>query len=56
MIYLKSLSEKTGCKIYVFIRLMFKGKCEFMNPGGSLKDRTSKSIILKAFKNKILNE
>lgn len=37
LIYLKSLSEKTGSKIY--------GKAEFQNPGGSVKDRAALGII-----------
>lgn len=31
LIYLKTLSEATGCTIY--------GKAEYMNPTGSVKDR-----------------
>ncbi|EAR96363.1 pyridoxal-phosphate-dependent protein (macronuclear) [Tetrahymena thermophila SB210] len=42
LIYLESLSKLTGCEIYA--------KCEFMNPGGSIKDRTCKQIILDAIK------
>ena len=46
IVYLKELSILTNCKIYVqFKNILLKGKCEFMNPGGSLKDRTCKSII-----------
>lgn len=37
LIKIQSLSEKTGCEIY--------GKAEFMNPGGSIKDRTALGII-----------
>jgi cysteine synthase len=33
------------CKIFYL-----KAKCEFMNPCGSIKDRTTKSIILQAIK------
>lgn len=40
LLYLKSVSEQTGCQIF--------GKAEFMNPGGSVKDRASKSMILDA--------
>ena len=40
LIYLKGPSERTGCKIY--------GKAEFLNPGGSVKDRTALGIILDA--------
>ncbi|GLB37133.1 putative cysteine synthase [Lyophyllum shimeji] len=37
LIYLKTVSEKTGCKIY--------GKAEFQNPGGSVKDRAALGLI-----------
>jgi len=37
LIFLKSLSEKTGSKIY--------GKAEFQNPGGSVKDRAALGLI-----------
>jgi cysteine synthase A len=37
LIYLPSLSELTGCEIY--------GKAEFMNPGGSVKDRAALGMI-----------
>ncbi|NDH23947.1 MAG: pyridoxal-phosphate dependent enzyme, partial [Actinobacteria bacterium] len=37
LIRLKAVSEMTGCEIY--------GKAEFMNPGGSVKDRAAKAII-----------
>ncbi|CAM2011189.1 cysteine synthase A [Acanthopleuribacter pedis] len=40
LIRLKSLSEHTGCHIY--------GKAEFLNPGGSIKDRAAKGIIQAA--------
>lgn len=42
LIKLKSLSEITGCEIF--------GKAEFLNPGGSIKDRAAKGIILQAEK------
>ena len=38
MIKLKKASEETGCTIL--------GKAEFLNPGGSVKDRAAKYIIL----------
>lgn len=41
LIYIKSLSDLTGCKIY--------GKCEYMLPYTS-KDRMIKNIILDAKK------
>jgi len=40
LIYLRSLSEATGCKIY--------GKAEWLNPSGSIKDRAAKQMILEA--------
>ena len=40
LLYLKKVSELTGCKIY--------GKAEFLNPGGSIKDRTALGIIRDA--------
>jgi cysteine synthase len=41
-----SLSKRTGCAIL--------GKAEFMNPGGSVKDRAAKGIIESAEKNGLL--
>src|ERR1700676_1980311 len=40
LIRLHALSEETGCEIL--------GKAEFMNPGGSVKDRAAKWIVLDA--------
>src|ERR1700686_2811558 len=40
LIRLRKLSELTGCEIL--------GKAEFMNPGGSVKDRAALGIILDA--------
>ena len=40
LIHLRRVSELTGCEIY--------GKAEFMNPGGSVKDRTALGIIRDA--------
>src|SRR6202041_1838600 len=40
LIRLRSFSEETGCGI--------RGKVEFMNPGGSVKDRAAKWIVLDA--------
>ena len=37
LVRLRGPSEATGCNIY--------GKCEFLNPGGSVKDRAALSII-----------
>jgi cysteine synthase len=42
LIKLKRASEETGCTIL--------GKAEFMNPGGSVKDRAGKWMILEAEK------
>ena len=46
LIRLRRASEETGCTIL--------GKAEFMNPGGSVKDRAAKSIVLDAEKRKLL--
>jgi len=40
LILLKRVSEETGCQIL--------GKAEFMNPGGSVKDRAASAIVLEA--------
>jgi cysteine synthase A len=40
LIKLRKASELTGCTIL--------GKAEFLNPGGSVKDRAAKYIILDA--------
>ena len=40
LIRLRKVSELTGCDIY--------GKAEFLNPGGSVKDRAAKYIVLDA--------
>lgn len=42
LIKIESLSEITGCQIY--------GKAEFLNPGGSVKDRAALGIINQAEK------
>ncbi len=39
---LNRVSDETGCDIF--------GKAEFMNPGGSVKDRAAKWIVLDAEK------
>jgi len=46
LVRIRSLSEKTGCEIY--------GKAEFLNPGGSVKDRTALGIIESAEKQGLL--
>ena len=40
LIRLRKASELTGCTIL--------GKAEFLNPGGSVKDRAARAIILDA--------
>ena len=40
LVYLRQVSELTGCHIF--------GKAEYMNPGGSVKDRTALGIIRAA--------
>src|SRR5579862_3248488 len=40
LIRLRRASESTGCEIF--------GKAEFMNPGGSVKDRAARGIVLDA--------
>lgn len=40
LLYLRQVSEMTGCDIF--------GKAEFMNPGGSVKDRTALGIVRAA--------
>ena len=40
LVYLREASEVSGCHIY--------GKAEFLNPGGSIKDRTALGIIQDA--------
>src|ERR1700688_3005066 len=46
LIRLHRLSDETGCEIL--------GKAEFMNPGGSVKDRAAKWIVLDAEKRGVL--
>ena len=45
LIKLRAASEITGCNIY--------GKAEFMNPGGSVKDRAALTLIRDAEDKKI---
>ena len=40
LIKLKIASQISGCNIY--------GKCEFLNPGGSVKDRPALQIVKDA--------
>jgi cysteine synthase A len=46
LIRLRHLSDETGCEIL--------GKAEFMNPGGSVKDRAARWIVLDAEKRGVL--
>jgi cysteine synthase A len=46
LIRLRRISEQTGCQIY--------GKAEFMNPGGSVKDRAARAIVLDAERRGVL--
>ena len=48
LIKLNFASRETGCTIL--------GKCEFMNPGGSVKDRIGKNMIEEALKRGIIDE
>ena len=48
MVKLNYFSEISGCNIF--------GKAEFMNPGGSVKDRAAKYIIEYALKNNLIKE
>jgi len=48
LIKLKLASEISGCNIY--------GKCEFLNPGGSVKDRPARQIIFDALKSKKISK
>src|SRR5215468_12553142 len=42
LIRLRGVSDETGCEIL--------GKAEFMNPGGSVKDRAARAVVLAAEK------
>ncbi len=46
LIRLRHLSDATGCEIL--------GKAEFMNPGGSVKDRAARGIVLDAERRGVL--
>ena len=48
LIKLNYPSKITGCNIY--------GKAEFLNPGGSIKDRAAKAIVLDAVKKGLLKK
>jgi len=47
LIKLRRLSDETGCEIL--------GKAEFMNPGGSVKDRAARAIVLDAERRGVLS-
>jgi cystathionine beta-synthase len=42
LVRLRNIGRRTGCEIL--------GKCEFMNPGGSVKDRIGRRMVLEAEK------
>jgi len=48
LVRLRFASEEVGCTIL--------GKCEFMNPGGSVKDRIGRNMILKALERGVVDE
>ena len=48
LIKLKAASEITGCNIY--------GKAEFLNPGGSVKDRAALALIKDAQEKKLITK
>ena len=48
LIRLRRASERTGCTIL--------GKAEFMNPGGSVKDRAAKYILIDALERGIIRQ
>ena len=48
LIKLRGPSEKTGCNIY--------GKAEFLNPGGSVKDRAAWALIKNAEEKKLISK
>ena len=48
LIKLRAASEITGCNIY--------GKAEFLNPGGSVKDRAAFALIKDAQERKLITK
>ena len=48
LIKLKAASEITGCNIY--------GKAEYLNPGGSVKDRAALALIKDAEEKKLISK
>ena len=47
LVKLKAASEITGCNIY--------GKAEYLNPGGSVKDRAALALIRDAEEKKLIS-
>jgi cysteine synthase A len=48
LIKLRAASEVTGCNIY--------GKAEFLNPGGSVKDRAALALLKDAQEKKLISK
>ena len=48
LIKLRAASEITGCNIY--------GKAEYLNPGGSVKDRAALALIKNAQEKKLISK
>jgi cysteine synthase A len=48
LIKLRAASEITGCNIY--------GKAEFLNPGGSVKDRAALALLKDAQEKKLISK
>ena len=48
LVKLRAASEVTGCDIY--------GKAEYLNPGGSVKDRAALALIRNAEENKLISK
>ena len=48
LIKLKAASEITGCNVY--------GKAEYLNPGGSVKDRAALALIRDAERKKLISK
>ena len=48
LIKLRAASEITGCNIY--------GKAEYLNPGGSVKDRAALALVKDAQEKKLISE
>ena len=48
LVKLRAASEVTGCNIY--------GKAEYLNPGGSVKDRAALALVKDAQEKKLISE